>query len=225
MQDRYVGDIGDYFKLAILRALRGNHRLGVLWWRYPDEAHNSDGRHIAYLSQAERWRACDAKLFDALAVIVARGDRRIEALQECGIIPGTTYVDSHVPTVGPAPRRREDRQKRFAAAATKIQDCDLLFLDPDNGLETSTYDAGSVKAGKSVSVAELIGLRREGRSIIVYHHQTRRAGGHLKEIEYWQERLADAGFSTVDVLRASSFSSRAFFFSMRPHRCASQRKR
>lgn len=43
MQNRYVGDIGDYVKLAILRALLPGRRLGVAWWLYPDERHNRDG--------------------------------------------------------------------------------------------------------------------------------------------------------------------------------------
>ena len=49
MQDRYVGDMGDYVKLAILRALMPGERLGVAWWRFPDEVHNADGRHVGYL--------------------------------------------------------------------------------------------------------------------------------------------------------------------------------
>ena len=42
MQDRYVGDIGDYLKLSILRTLSPGYRLGVAWWLFPDEAHNED---------------------------------------------------------------------------------------------------------------------------------------------------------------------------------------
>jgi hypothetical protein len=56
MQDRYVGDIGDYVKLAILRALMPGCSLGVAWWLYPDEAHNGDGRHISYLKRPDLWR-------------------------------------------------------------------------------------------------------------------------------------------------------------------------
>jgi hypothetical protein len=40
MQNRYVEDIGDYVKLAILRALSSRpsvRRLGVAWWLFPDE--------------------------------------------------------------------------------------------------------------------------------------------------------------------------------------------
>ena len=43
---RYVGDIGDYLKFGLLRALSPGHRLGVASWLYPDENHNRDGRHI-----------------------------------------------------------------------------------------------------------------------------------------------------------------------------------
>ena len=35
MQNRYVGDIGDYLKLGILRALSPGYRLGVAWWLFP----------------------------------------------------------------------------------------------------------------------------------------------------------------------------------------------
>jgi hypothetical protein len=39
MQNRYVGDIGDYVKLAILRALSSCRSLGVAWWLFSDESH------------------------------------------------------------------------------------------------------------------------------------------------------------------------------------------
>ena len=56
MQDRYVGDIGDYLKLGILRALSPGYRIGIAWWPYPDESHNRDGRHIGYLHRPDQWR-------------------------------------------------------------------------------------------------------------------------------------------------------------------------
>ena len=54
MQDRYAGDLGDFLKLGLLRYLvaatdgRPALRLGVVWYRVPDEAHNADGKHVAY---------------------------------------------------------------------------------------------------------------------------------------------------------------------------------
>src|SRR5271155_819738 len=44
MQDRYVGDVGDFGKYALLRALAGvpgpiTVRLAIVWCRFPDESH------------------------------------------------------------------------------------------------------------------------------------------------------------------------------------------
>ncbi len=54
-------------------------------------------------------------------------------------------------------------------------------------------------------------LATPGRCLIVYHHQSRRKGGHLCEIVYWAERLRVAGFATVDALRARPYSPRVYF--------------
>lgn len=37
MQNRYVGDIGDFAKYGLLWALSPQKRLGVAWYLYPDE--------------------------------------------------------------------------------------------------------------------------------------------------------------------------------------------
>ena len=73
MQNRYVGDIGDYLKLGILRALSPGFHLGIVWWLLPDEGHNRDGRHISYLNRPDQWRHFDPDLFDTLRGIVSPG--------------------------------------------------------------------------------------------------------------------------------------------------------
>jgi hypothetical protein len=74
-ENRYTADMGDYVKFGILRALLPGYRLGTIWCLYPDESHNSDGRHIPYLSQPDRWRHHDPVLFDSLGQIVNSGQR------------------------------------------------------------------------------------------------------------------------------------------------------
>ena len=54
MQNRYTGDIGDFGKLGLLRALQASGlTVGVNWYLVPDENHNSDGRHVQYLENAD----------------------------------------------------------------------------------------------------------------------------------------------------------------------------
>lgn len=46
MQNRYVGDIGDFGKLGLLRQLhKTGLSIGVNWYLTPDETHNGDGWH------------------------------------------------------------------------------------------------------------------------------------------------------------------------------------
>jgi hypothetical protein len=211
MQDRYVGDIGDYVKLALLRALKPGRRLGVAWWRYPDESHNADGRHINYLQEPSEWRAFDPDLFDGLGRIVALGARRVSALQSAGLLPDTVFCDELIPTEGSPSQRRAMRAAWFERVRSATAQCDVVFIDPDNGLETSGFTPGAISAGKSVSLSELKALAAPGRTLIVYHHQTRRKGGHIEELQHWAERLRDAGFQRVDAVRSKSYSARAFF--------------
>ena len=72
MQNRYVGDVGDFGKYGLLRRLVGSNsderlRLGVIWCLFPNESHNSDGKHISYLSgRGGGFRDCDKELYDRL---------------------------------------------------------------------------------------------------------------------------------------------------------------
>jgi hypothetical protein len=205
MQNRYVGDIGDFLKLGILRALSPGYRLGVAWWLFPDEDHNKDGRHIGYLDQPTQWRHLDPQLFDALAEIVSSGQRDVRALERANILHGAIFASDVMPVV------RQAREQWFASVQRTLEGANLVFVDPDNGLEPDGYSHGSGKSGKSVLLSELRELARPGGCLIVYHHHTRRKGGHQSEIEHWADRLRVSGFRTVDALRARPYSPRVFF--------------
>jgi hypothetical protein len=211
MQDRYTGDIGDYVKLAILRALVPGRRLGVGWWLYPDESHNSDGRHIDYLTHPEIWRRLDPSLFDHLKAVVSAGERKVTALEHDGLLPEAVYFRELLPTLGTKTARRPARIAWLERLCAALKSCDFVFLDPDNGFETKDFDLGAAKAGKSLALSELQALRRPGRVLLAYHHQTRMRGGHELELEHWGGRLRGAGFGQVDALRSAAFSARAFF--------------
>ena len=198
-------------KLAILRALMPGRRLGVAWWLYPNEMHNADGRHVGYLQRPGEWRGFDPELFDGLANIVAQGRRRVQDLQEASLLADANYADEVIPTAGTPADRRAGRVAWFSRCQEALVDCDLVFADPDNGLETAGFSPGAMVGGKCIAVAEVKRLAAPGRTLIIYHHHTRRKGGHLAELEHWAERLRAAGFSTVDSIRSRPFSARAFF--------------
>ncbi len=210
MQNRYVGDVGDFVKLSLLRALLPGYQLGIVWYLVPDELHNRDGRHISYLRDEEFGRL-NPRLFASLGQIVENGQRSVFALERECAFENCIYVSDSLPL----PRAHRERQSARAAWVKKssesVSNCNLIFLDPDNGLEPERFKVGRKKAIKSVSFADLSSFNKQGRTIIVYHHHTRRNGGHLAELGYNADRLRNTGFERVDAIRASRYSARAFF--------------
>lgn len=210
MQDRYVGDIGDFVKLSLLRALTKGQRVGIVWYLVPDEAHNRDGRHVDYLKDSE-WRRLDPEIFDCLRSIVEKGERSVGALERLAFHQGHQFVSNQLPLPNDFSERPVARAGWLEAAVGMIQECNFVFLDPDNGLEPERFRPRSRKAAKSVTFADLKRFRQPGRTLLVYHHQTRRAGGHVREIGFLADTLRNHGFERIDALRARSYSPRAFF--------------
>ena len=142
MQNRYVGDIGDYVKLAILRALcqGGQRRLGVAWWLFPDEHHKPDGRHREYLKRPDEWKQFDPCLFKALLRIEKEKTRNVRALEDAALLPNAVFADGPIPCgERPFKLRPLKRAEWLERIKTQLKDCDLVFLDPDNGLETPSH--------------------------------------------------------------------------------------
>lgn len=87
MQNKYVGDVGDYGKYGLLRSLFSkddSYRLGVVWYLVPNEREKTDGRHIDYLLQST-YRNCYPKLFEILQNIIKTGNRSISQIENARI--------------------------------------------------------------------------------------------------------------------------------------------
>ena len=193
MQDRYVGDIGDYAKYGLLRALSKGKKLGVAWYRYPN-GNNSDGSLIQYLDAPEAWRPLDPVLFCTLKDIIIRDwrsgshSRTVSDIERSYLLPRAKFasdcLDKDLASKS-GTKRSEWRTKWFEQVQEKLADCDLVFADPDNGL-TEKFNHGQSTDWKRLPLCEAKQLAN-GRSAIFYHHNTRR--DHRKEIRCWMEKL------------------------------------
>jgi hypothetical protein len=198
MQDRYVGDLGDFGKYGLLRGLfrSGNLSkrlvLGVLWYLVPDESHNADGKHVNYLIDSRlgsaALRSCDPALFDALSNILKRRARTVAEVETSNILPSTTlYFRNTLDFRGvPRSKRKRAREGWFAAALEATRGADVVFLDPDNGLQTKT-PATHLKGPKFAYYSDLSQLVARGQSLIIYHHICRQ-GAALDQV---RRRLRD----------------------------------
>lgn len=206
MQDRYAGDIGDYVKLALLRYLTAGRKLGIAWYLYPDEGHNADGRHIGYLSLPDRWRHLDPELFDALKGVAA-GVRAVQSLEATGLIGSLFHGTPLTSEALPWQNRSAWRHEWFQDVVASMSDADIVFADPDNGLvDDDPKRRTKAKFGKSITLQEATALA-QNRPAIIYHHNTRRPGGHDLEVEYWLSHFDDNAFA----IRANAYSCRTFF--------------
>jgi hypothetical protein len=182
MQDRYVGDVGDFAKYALLRRLAGTAgeqeiRLGVIWCLYPNETHNGDGRHISYLHRPE-YAELDPKLFAVLQSLVRSGRRSIAAVADSGVLPGQTiFCDAVACLPKSAPSKREARlhhRSRWLEICFGVSEAaEIVFFDPDNGIEVPSIPKHHPNAGKYIYWDELALFWNRGQALLIYHHLNR----------------------------------------------------
>ena len=234
MQNRYVGDVGDFGKYGLLRHLTGQRetppsesdlRLGVAWYLYPDESHNADGKHTGYLDDTTanlaRYRACDPDLYDTMRRLVESGSRNIAAVQNSQILPpDTLYYEPSLsfPLRMPRSERKAARESWFQGALDATAHADMIFVDPDNSLSDPAHGISASidplrKTGpKYVFIADLRRFHQRGQSLIIYHHLGRRGTSVEQTV-----RVAEAlkmSLDLPDLPRSLIYrrgSSRAYF--------------
>lgn len=177
MQDRYAGDIGDYIKFGLLKALiQEGFRLGVNWYRTAPPNSEMDRKTGQFRQQDGKFRipssceACDPPLARALQAISAPDspDRSIAALEAAALLDPGRVVYYHKPI------DRTDRERWHQDALKALADCDLVFLDPDNGLIPSSVRPGSARSVKYALNDELRTYLSDKRSVVLYQHRPRR---------------------------------------------------
>ena len=229
MQNRYVGDLGDFGKFGLLRVICSSGEvpgvsplsLGVVWYLVPDEGHNDDGRFVDYLdlsaTNQERFRACDSFLYDALRRIVLSGARNVATIQGGNVLPSGTRFYSDFLTFGDLRggsaevrgRRAKRRTTWLYGALRATAGCEVVFLDPDNGLEVGV-GSQQLRGPKYAFYEEMLRFVQRDQSLLVYHHMGRRGtaldqvNGRLAQIE---NRLGRRAFA----LLYHRGSARAFF--------------
>jgi hypothetical protein len=182
MQNRYVGDVGDYGKYALLRHLCSPEhgwsvRLGVVWCLFPDEKLKNDGKHISYLRNSE-FAQLDAGLHEVLESIVSTGQRNVAAIGEYACLPSSTVFVSEPISIAEDMRagsseRIRHREAWVQACLHQTQKCELVFFDPDNGLEVASVPKHHPKAGKYIYWNELAPFWQRRNTLLIYHHLNR----------------------------------------------------
>lgn len=163
MKHQYFGDVNDYRKYGILRALTKEGLQILVCWMLTENDERSDGKFIQYLNDPNRWRAYDPELYDALKEeVITRRD--VACVKERNLIRHASFVDAILDGT-PTTRRSwlvELRQKRT--------NTNLVFFDPDNGIEVPSIPKTRRNSRKYVYWKELEETWQSGVSLLVYQH-------------------------------------------------------
>ncbi|MGD0731495.1 MAG: hypothetical protein ABR956_09525 [Terracidiphilus sp.] len=157
MQERYLGDVHDYIKFALLRHLHKalKIRIGVNWY-LTDPENNGDGRIRGFLERPPEWECLDKDLFDKLRPFREPTYRTLENFEQDEILPkNTLYYKCKVST-------KDDRTKWHEHAVSALSQAQLIFLDQDNGFEVMRMNG---KTHKYAIYSEAVEYYQRGKIV------------------------------------------------------------
>jgi hypothetical protein len=226
MQDAYAGDVGDFGKFVLLDAVArssGGLKIGINWYYVPSpRIASNDGKHTGYLDPSngryDSFRSCSHRIFDALSGLIASRDRTVAGLEALRLLPRTTrYFSTPVPLPGKA------RSDWFTASMIALFACEIVFLDPDNGIQPAGLGFRERRSVKYALLDEIASYYHSGKSVIVYNHRDRSPKSR------YDERLGMVASipgirADVQIIRFRRFSVRDYLFLVQsPHRAIIRR--
>ena len=166
MKNQYFGDINDYRKYGLIRAVQAEAPLKVLvaWMLTPND-NRRDGELRSYLREPDRWRRFDPELYEGLRDLLKSGvTPRVGLIEETALLGTANYFSKIVPDAA-------DPRKVWAKALVKAaSQSELVFLDPDNGLEVPSRPFGRRHSSKYAYWPEVRAIWKGGASVLIYQH-------------------------------------------------------
>jgi hypothetical protein len=124
-----------------------------------------DGGNISYLRSPEKWERFDPDLYAGLSALLQLGPaRQVSLIESSKLLPRTSYYSAAVPD------GRDERDVWRTGMLDAASGVDLVFVDPDNGIEIPSKPVGRKGSSKYVTWKELQELWDAGCSLLIYQH-------------------------------------------------------
>ena len=170
MKNQYFGDVNDYRKYSLLHSLASSGlSIAVCWMLTPDASNAKDGRLLGYLDNPNIHRQYGPDLYDKLQACrcdwkSGRASRGVCLAERHNLIPEASYY----------PRTLTDsaheRAQYFEDFWPQAQSREVIFFDPDNGIEVKSKAYGSKNSSKYLYWCEIYEAWSRGHSLVVYQH-------------------------------------------------------
>lgn len=207
MKNQYAGDVGDYTKLGVLRGLeKAGFSIGLNWYLTPDEPEHSktltDGKHKSYLKCA-----CDTPdvyLHSILEKIGLSRNRSVARLERAKLFEKALFWNKLL--------EAQKRDEWHFKALKKLSKQDVIFLDPDNGLEVKSTKPCSKNGNKYTTYQEAADYYAQGATVIIYNHRDRKPENEYLKRFYRFKDMEETKNAKMFYLRASRYSVRDYLF-------------
>jgi len=162
MKNQYFGDINDYRKYGVLRILSMSRiKIGICWMLTKDDVNKKDGQITSYNNLIDY----DHELHEKLdKVLSGQYPRQVSQVPSLGILPDTLFfsdvLDDNI----------ECRKAYFEKMLSLFSGVDLIFFDPDNGLEVNSTKYGAIDSSKFLYWCEVKEAYEWGHSLLIYQH-------------------------------------------------------
>ena len=165
----------------------------------PDDS-TRDGNFRAYLDQPERYESFDSELFGLLRDRIVSSAPSVALIEEIGVLPAASWYREQVPDGGVS------REEWRAQMLLNSRGRDLVFFDPDNGLEVRSKPIGRKGSSKYVFWKEIQGVWDAGSSVVIYQHLPR------AKREVLAQRLKEEFIRRTGASQVAVFSSPSVLF-------------
>jgi len=210
MQNRYTGDASDFSKYLLIRTFvfQTDLKVGLNWCLVEPnkkELLKNDGKYTAYLEK-EIYKIIDEELFEYLKKIVLANQRHTKHIESSNILgKDTTYFSQIIP-------KGTVRFSWHKESLKKFIDRDIIFYDPDNGLEVASCGKMNDKAQKYLFYDEVFRTFEKGKSIVIYQHtnRTKNIQAQIEERKKDLQNCLELGAENIQALY-SGFGNSKFY--------------
>lgn len=215
MQNRFVGDIGDFGKYGLLRNItKSGLIIGVNWYFTKDGSDSAGGRIEYLLDNYEGYVLCDRELYQELHKLVhIENNRNIQRIEKSGLLPSNTEFFSQILKSG-----QIYRENWYKESLRQLANSEIIFLDPDNNIVISKDEIDyTSKDTMYVIPHEIEEYYKHGKSLVIYNHIDRSTEeDYLKRFDSIISKpiFSDA---RILVMKYSRYSLRYYLVILKPN--------
>jgi hypothetical protein len=221
MKNQFFGDVNDFRKYGLLRVLTGctdskndynNVELTLaVCWMLTTNDDSSHGGKTSYLSIQipNIYSNLDYYLFNYFVELdIANGkNRNVKHAQNDRCLPmRSLFYSQHIFS------ERRERTEYFNNFLNQAKEFDILFYDPDNGMNVKSHRYGTKHSNKFLYWCELIDSYWSGQSILIFQHFARPIGGR----DLFISNMANELKQSIGIDEIYSFKSSHVVFFLLP---------